>query len=72
MGKRKYTYKYDSTVIFWNYFESTEFYSILFVFVVFVVVVVIVLGSILLLTQNGRLLSCASIAFSERFVQTGI
>jgi hypothetical protein len=60
MSKRKRTYDYDSLVIFWNCFESTDFNSIL-LFVVF-----IALSSVVVLTQIGQFSGCAAITLSER------
>ena len=56
MNERTCTKNDPFTVIFWNRFNST------LLFVVFTV-----LSSKVVLTQNGKVLSCATIAFSERY-----
>ena len=66
MSKRKYTCKYVSILTFWDWFQSIDFNSILFVCLFLLVFfVVIVLSSIVLLIKNGQFFGCATIALNE-------
>jgi hypothetical protein len=59
--KRKCTCTYVSILIFWNVLR------VLTLIEIFCLFVVIVLSSIVILTQNGQFLSCATVAFGERY-----